>query len=156
MGQLLMNLTVALLWASFFEPFSWFNLLAGFGVGALLTWLVVRQDGRRFYLSAPWGAVKLVARLLWEQLKSALWVSRFILDPRGRQPGIVAVPVTALSDWQRVTVANLITLTPGTVSVCFSPDRSRLYVHAVDLKDPESVAQSEQLFEGLVREVWER
>src|SRR5690606_17451110 len=92
MGQLLMNLTVALLWASFFEPFSWFNLLAGFGVGALLPWLVVRQDGRRFYLSAPWGAVKLVARLLWEQLKSALWVSRFILDPRAASRGLWPCP----------------------------------------------------------------
>lgn len=156
MGQLLINLTLAVAWAFFFEPFSWLNLLLGFGVGAFLTWLAVRQDGRRFYLSAPWGALKLVGRLLWEQVKSALWVSRFILNPHGRRPGIVAVPVATLADWQRVAVANLITLTPGTVSVCFSPDREQLYVHAVDLKEPDDVAQAEQLFEGLVREVWER
>ncbi|BAS27678.1 Na+/H+ antiporter subunit E [Limnochorda pilosa] len=157
MGQLLINLTVAVAWAFFFEPFSWINLLLGYGVGAGLTWLAVRGQGRRFYLVPVWGALRLLGRLVWEQLKSAVWVTRLILDPGGRrQPGIMGVPVAVQEDWHRVAVANMITLTPGTVSVQFSPDRSQLFIHVVDLKAPDDVAASERLFERLVRGVWER
>lgn len=156
MGQLLINLFVALAWAYFFEPFSWLNLFLGYGVGAVLTWLAVRAEGRRFYLAAVWGGLRLVVRLVWEQLKSTVWVSRLVLAPQDRrQPGIVGVPVTVREDWQRVLVANMITLTPGTVSVRFSPDRSRLYIHVVDLKAPDEIAEAEQLFERLVRGVWD-
>jgi len=156
MGQLLTNLVVAGAWAFFFEPFSWLNLFLGFGVGAVLTWLAARHEGRRFYLSAVWGSVRLVGRLLWEQVKSAVWVSRWILRPEGRRPGILEVPVTVGSDWQKVAVANMITLTPGTVSVSFSPDARALYVHAIDLQEPDAIVESEKLFERLVRGVWDR
>ena len=36
-------------------------------------------------------------------------------------------------------LANLITMTPGTLSLDVSPDRKTLYVHAMYINDPEAL-----------------
>jgi multicomponent Na+:H+ antiporter subunit E len=52
-------------------------------------------------------------------------------------------------------LANLITLTPGTLSIDVSPDRSVLYVHALALDSRESlIADIAGGFEAKVREVF--
>ena len=42
------------------------------------------------------------------------------------------------SDFEITLLANLITLTPGTLSVDVSEDRRMLFVHAIDCSDVES------------------
>ncbi|MGO8470271.1 Na+/H+ antiporter subunit E, partial [Rhizobium leguminosarum] len=54
------------------------------------------------------------------------------------KPGIFAFPLTVTSDFQITLLANLITLTPCTLSVDFSTDRRTLYVHSLDCSDPET------------------
>ncbi len=49
--------------------------------------------------------------------------------------GILAIPLRAESGLEITTFANLITLTPGTLSLDVSQDRNTLYVHAIDIKD---------------------
>ncbi|MET0172908.1 MAG: Na+/H+ antiporter subunit E, partial [Agrobacterium vaccinii] len=49
--------------------------------------------------------------------------------------------------------ANLITLTPGTLSVDVSPDRATLYVHALDCSDVEATKRS--IAEGFERKIME-
>src|SRR5690606_6904510 len=44
-------------------------------------------------------------------------------------PGIAAIPLEARTDIEIALLANLITLTPGTLSVDVSSDRKVLYVH---------------------------
>ena len=52
--------------------------------------------------------------------------------PGGRlRPAIVAVPLAVDRDAEIALLANLITLTPGTLSLDVSPDRRTLYVHAM-------------------------
>ena len=53
------------------------------------------------------------------------------------RPGIVGVPLTARSDLEILLVANLISLTPGTLSIDLSEDRRILFVHVMFLDDPE-------------------
>ena len=43
------------------------------------------------------------------------------------------------SDWQITLLANLITLTPGTLSVDVSGDRRTLYIHVLDMADREKI-----------------
>jgi multicomponent Na+:H+ antiporter subunit E len=53
-------------------------------------------------------------------------------------------------------LANLITLTPGTLSIDVSDDRKTLYVHTVNLNDPESFRKSiKEGFERRVQELME-
>jgi multicomponent Na+:H+ antiporter subunit E len=58
------------------------------------------------------------------------------------RPGIVAVPLDAQTDLEITLMANLITLTPGTLSLDVSEDRHTLYVHAMFVDSPESVRDS--------------
>ena len=69
-----------------------------------------------------------------ELILSAVKVAWLALQPRLRlRPAIIAYPLTVTTDTQITLLANLITLTPGTLSVDVSDDRRWLYVHAIDI-----------------------
>ncbi|MBW2487296.1 MAG: Na+/H+ antiporter subunit E, partial [Deltaproteobacteria bacterium] len=68
---------------------------------------------------------------------------------------IVAIPLDAESDLEITVLANLITLTPGTLSLDVSPDRKTLYVHAMHVDDVEEFRQDiKQRMERRVMEVF--
>ena len=66
---------------------------------------------------------------------------RFTVSPLSAMaPGIVAVPLDHdLSDLEITTLASLVSLTPGTLSLDVTADRRTLYVHAMDASDPDAV-----------------
>lgn len=85
-----------------------------------------------------------IAALAWlflvELVVSAVKVSLLALSPRLRlRPAIVAYPLTVTSDAEITLLANLITLTPGTLSVDVSEDRKTLFIHAIDVADGEEL-----------------
>ena len=63
------------------------------------------------------------------------------------------MPLSAESDMEILLVANLISLTPGTLSVDLSDDRRTLYVHVMFLDDPDQFRQSIKV--GLERRILE-
>jgi len=65
----------------------------------------------------------------------------------------VAVPLDARSDMEITLLANLITLTPGTLSLDVSDDRSVLYVHGMFVEDAQLMR--EQIKNGFERRVLE-
>ena len=69
------------------------------------------------------------------------------------RPGIVGVPLSAESDMEILLVANLISLTPGTLSIDLSEDRRTLYVHVMFLDDPDRFRQG--ITDGVERRVLE-
>jgi multicomponent Na+:H+ antiporter subunit E len=71
------------------------------------------------------------------------------------QAAIVAIPLDAESDLEITVLANLITLTPGTLSLDVSPDRKTLYIHAMHVDDVEEFRQDiKQRMERRVMEVF--
>ena len=78
-------------------------------------------------------ALRLFVHFLWDLVVSSVQVARAVLSLRGAaQPRFVIVPLAqARSDIEITLVANYITLTPGTLTVDVSPDRSSLLVHAL-------------------------
>ncbi len=75
---------------------------------------------------------------LWEVIRANLHVAYIVLNPRYRlRPGVVAVPLDARSDAEITLLANLITLTPGSLSIDVSADRKVLYIRTMDMgEDP--------------------
>ena len=69
------------------------------------------------------------------------------------RPGIIAVPIEARTDLEITTLANLVSLTPGTLSLDVSGDRRTLYVHAMFVDDPESIHRD--IKNGMERRVLE-
>lgn len=84
--------------------------------------------------------LQLVGLFLRELVLSAVKVGWLALQPRLRlRPAIIAYPLTVTTDAQITLLANMITLTPGTLSVDVSDDRRWLYIHAIDVPSREAL-----------------
>lgn len=55
-------------------------------------------------------------------------------------PQVILVPLRVETSLGITTIANSITLTPGTVTMDHDPDENALYIHAVDGRDPDAIA----------------
>jgi len=70
------------------------------------------------------------------------------------QPGIIAVPTKLKTDWEVTLLANLISLTPGTLTMNFSENGRILYVHSVNVPDKEkAIKEIHESFERAIMEV---
>jgi multicomponent Na+:H+ antiporter subunit E len=82
---------------------------------------------------------------LKELMLSAISVAIWTLKPNltaSLRPAIIAFPLTVTRDFEITLLANLITLTPGTLTVDVSADKTLLYVHALDCPDPAALKAS--------------
>ena len=81
---------------------------------------------------------------IMEVVRSNLRVAHDVLTLQHHmKPGIIAVNVADLSDRQTLLLANFVTMTPGTLCLHVSPDRSTLYIHAMYVDESaESYAQN--------------
>ena len=73
------------------------------------------------------------------------------------KPGIVAVKTTLKSESGRTTLANSITLTPGTLTVDITDD-GILYVHWINVRETDIDAATKQIvsrFEGVLARVFD-
>jgi multicomponent Na+:H+ antiporter subunit E len=136
------NLLLAAGWGAMTSSASLANLAFGFAVGYLTLRLSPGAGESAYFRTAP-RAVRFAAFLAWDVVRSAVRVGLEVVRPRLRlRPGILAVPLTARTDGEIATLANLITLTPGTLALGISPDRRTLYVHAVVVGDPDAVRRA--------------
>lgn len=97
----------------------------------------------------------LCAVFIIELVKASVDVTMAVLsDKKKLRPAIVAVPLDLRTDMGITTLANLVSLTPGTTSLHISDDRKTLYVHVLDRDSDEEVIRSiKQTFETRVRAV---
>jgi len=154
MIALLLNLLLAIAWATVTGSASPHNLLFGFVLAALCLSVVREPYGSKGYLRRSWAIVHLALLFLKELVISALRVAVTVLTPNMRlRPGIFAFPLTVARDFEITLLANMITLTPGTLSVDVSDDRKTLYVHALDCADPE--ATKRDIANGFERRIME-
>jgi len=73
---------------------------------------------------------------LKELVLSSLFVAYDIITPTDHmKPGIVEVPVDLKTDTAIIAFANLISMTPGSLTMDMSPDKKKIYVHAMYLHD---------------------
>jgi multicomponent Na+:H+ antiporter subunit E len=138
MPLFLVNVLFAIAWSFVSGSFSMPNFLFGFALGAGALYLIREQVGSTGYFSRLKRVLSLTVLFLYELILSAWKVARLVMSPKmDLKPGIFAYPLTVDSDIEITLLANLITLTPGTLSVDVSDDRKTLYVHAIDCSDPE-------------------
>jgi len=92
-----------------------------------------------------------------EMVKANLYLARDILSPKMRiSPGIVKINIRADSDNRILALFNLITMTPGSISMDISDDRKSIYVHGMYVKDRDSFeAEIKEGIEKKILEVFE-
>lgn len=136
---------LAILWVAVTGGPSIANLVLGAVVGALVLRVLNIRMTRPALWGRAWQVVRLFGLFLRELTVSALQVARLVLTPdlRGRlKPAIIAFPLSVETDVEITLLANLITLTPGTMSVDVSADRHLLYIHALSIDDREAFVRS--------------
>jgi multicomponent Na+:H+ antiporter subunit E len=144
MNVALLIIVVALGWCAATASFSLLNLLFGAALaGVTLYFVRDRVNGTGF-----WRRAVAIAALVWlfikELLLSAIRVGVLVMRPDMRshlRPEIIEFPLQVTSDAEITLLANLITLTPGTLSVDVSEDRSVLYVHALLVHDRQALIE---------------
>jgi multicomponent Na+:H+ antiporter subunit E len=139
MTALVWNLAIALVWLPMTGRFTFANLLLGFAVGYLVLFLCPGTR-RTSYFRRVFSLVRFAAFFTREMLRSALRIAYDVLTPEHHmRPAVLGVPLEARTDAEIALLANLVTLTPGTLSLDVSEDRRTLYIHAMYVDDPERV-----------------
>jgi len=152
--MLLMNVFLAAAWVAITGQTELANVFTGFVVGYLVLWAVSQTTGSTDYFLKVGRVVRFALYFLWELVVAAVRVAIDVLTPRHLvKPAILAVPIDTESDAETTTLANAITLTPGTLSLDVSPDGKTLYVHAMYAPDLEAARRAIQ--DGLGRRVRE-
>lgn len=137
------NIFLALIWALASGHISLPSLAIGFVLGFVVLWFAQPMMGPSRYFRRLPIAIRFAGFFLWQLVLSNLRVAYDVITPRlHMQPGVVAVPLDAKTDQEITLLANLITLTPGTLSLDVSKDRRTLYVHAMFVDSPDSVRDS--------------
>lgn len=135
------NLILTLVWSGLLGGITLANLVSGFVVSYFLLWLVTRgQRGHDGYFGKLPRVLGFIGYYLWELVKSNAIIAYDVLTPTHHmKPGVIGIPIEAKTDLEITALANLITMTPGTLSLDISPDRKTLYVHAMYIHDPEEL-----------------
>ncbi|MBV6658131.1 MAG: Na+/H+ antiporter subunit E [Devosiaceae bacterium] len=106
-------------------------------------------------ISRLWAFAILCVVFIVELVKASIDVAMAVFaDTQTLRPAIIAVPLDVRTDMGIATLANLVSLTPGTTSMHISDDRKTLYVHVLDRDSDEEVIRSiKDTFEARVRAV---
>lgn len=94
----------------------------------------------------------LVYEIFWANIR----VAYAVLMPRSKiQPALVSFPLTCRKNIQITFFANIISLTPGTLALEISEDKTTLLLHTMFLKDEALlINQLRKKFESRIMVIW--
>lgn len=144
MNAFLLNIILALIWAAISGEFTMGTLLFGYVVGYAVLWLARPVLGESAYYGRVWRAISYFLHFVYDLVKSSVIVAADVLTPGlWAVPAVVAIPLEVKSPAAITLLANTISLTPGTLSLDVSDDRTTLYVHAMYNGDRPDVVRAD-------------
>ncbi|SDF77033.1 multicomponent Na+:H+ antiporter subunit E [Limimonas halophila] len=148
---------LTLAWVLVTGTLSGLNLVIGYVLAGIALWIPRGLWGDTLYFARFRRVLSLAGTFIYELVVSAIQVLQLVYTPRLQfQSGIIAVPLDARDDLEIMVFANLISLTPGTLSMDVSDDRETLYVHSMAIEDPEADKHDlKRTFEDRIREAFE-
>jgi multicomponent Na+:H+ antiporter subunit E len=154
MSLFALNLLIAVGWAAVAGGFAVLDLVIGFAGGFVALWITRPLFGPSPYFRRSFSAVGLVVFFLYELVRSSIAVVWDVVTPQMySRPRMVRMPLDCRDDTEIMLTANLISLTPGTLTVDVAPDKSHLVIHAMFAEDPDEVVHD--LKRGMERRVME-
>lgn len=140
-----LNVLLALVWASLWDSFTPVDLISGYLFGYVALWLARRlasgEQEERYFRVLPQVFI-LFAYFVKELVKSCLMVARDCISPRPRlSPAVFRFPIGPKSDLEIFVLANLITLTPGTLTLDVTEDKDALIIHSIYAEDTDAVIE---------------
>jgi multicomponent Na+:H+ antiporter subunit E len=154
MNQLLLNILLAIAWVLLVGEVEFETFLEGMIIGYIILWISRSALGGTKYFRKIPVTIVFILYFLKELIIANLKVAFDVVTPKDyMKPAIVAVPLDVKSDLEITLFANLLTLTPGTLSLDVSSDKSVLYVHALYVNDADSFR--DELKNGLEKRLLE-
>ena len=122
------------------------QFLLGLTVGMPVAFLFRRLYAEDIELGRLVGSLPSVAGYLAVFLKEVLVANlnvayRVLWPSMPIEPEVILVPLRVETDIGVTTIANSITITPGTITLDHDPETNALYVHVIDGRDPESIVE---------------
>ncbi|MGM0845877.1 MAG: Na+/H+ antiporter subunit E [Bacillota bacterium] len=153
--QILLNFFLAFLWMFLQVSFTSTSFIIGYILGLIVTFAFRRFFSSRFYMERIVAVIKLILLFLKELILSNIEVVKTLLKPKlDIEPGIFALPTELKQNWEITLLANLISLTPGTLVMDVSYDNKILYIHTLDIPDVDkAVNDIKNTFEKAILEV---
>lgn len=154
MNQLLLNILLAIAWMLLVGELEAETLIEGIIIGYLILWISRSALGGTKYFRKIPVTIMFIFYFIKEIVVANLKVAFDIITPKDyMKPGIIAYPLDIDTDLGITLFANLLTLTPGTLSLDVSSNKKTLYVHALYVNDADSFRK--ELKEGLERRLLE-
>jgi multicomponent Na+:H+ antiporter subunit E len=145
MNFALVSVVLALIWVLITANSSELNILLGWLIGLAALWFIRERLVTPQFFRKLRQSIALLALFFYELFLSAIRVAILVIMPNMKahlKPGIVAFPLSVKSDNEITLLANLITLTPGTLSVDVSRNREILYIHALSVENKSELITS--------------
>lgn len=135
-------------------------LLIGLGLGLPIAYLFRRFYNPELAVGGLLGSLPYVAIYMLVFIKELLTANvdvayRVLAPSMPIQPAVIEVPLRVESDAAITTIANSITLTPGTLTMDYDVDRNSLYVHAISARDRESVVDPIRTWEDYALKIFD-
>lgn len=149
----MLTLVLALVWTAVQGAFTLGNFAVGFVLGYVVLRLLQPLLGEAGYDRRLWYQVALAGFFVKELVMSSIRVATEVMTPGYKmRAGILAVPLSVQSELGITLFANLISLTPGTLSLDVSEDREYLYIHSmyIDRGEEEDVMHLKRTLERRV------
>lgn len=154
MSLFLWNILLAFIYAAISDNFTPPTFVFGFFLGYVVLLVSTRNAMSQKYFGGLKIVVGFIFYYLVEFFRASLRVTRDVLSLKPRmRPGILAIPLDAKTDAEINLLANLITLTPGGLSVEVSEKKDTLFVHEMYLEPGKDKVK--EIKEGLEHKVLE-
>lgn len=153
--QIVVNLFISIMWMFLSENYTFPSFLFGYLIGAFLLFILNRFFPSRFYLYPIYRILILTLIFTRELILSNISIVKLVYSRQPDfEPGIFEMPIEVTRNWEITLLANLITLTPGTLTVAISDDKKRFFIHAMHIDDKEeSIHEIKNTFEKAIMEV---
>jgi multicomponent Na+:H+ antiporter subunit E len=145
-------LTIVLYAASpgMMKPFWYINV---FFMLVIIGWLASYFYNRKAFWQVVW-LIELIFYFSYELFKASFEVAYEVLTLKHHmEAGIVAVPLDTKTDLEITIFSSLVSLTPGTLSIDVSVDKSVLYVHAMYISKADAPALANELKSGFEQRI---
>lgn len=153
--RLPLALWLTVVWVGLWGQVTAANVLGGLAVATALLVLLPLPATPAAGRLRPLPALGVAATFAWDLLSANVVVAAQVLRAatglgRPLREAVVAVPVRGASDQLVTMVANMVSLTPGTLTLEIDRVADVLYVHVLDLDDPVELRRTVRSMEERV------
>ncbi len=153
---IVLSVFLGLLWLVLTGEYTVIN----FFLGLILSYFIILYSGSFFGFSFK---IKQFPKIIFlflfflkELFKANIRVTFEIISPPLKmKPGIVKMPLELENDFQITLLANLLTLTPGTLTLDISDDKKYIFIHGMYIEDRDDfVSVIKNGFEKRIKEIF--